>query len=949
MMRYWIGIALLAGSWLFGLDYFYPANVWAWLAAVIAGVVLLSKKETGAMPTLAVDMNTPENMSATNAGVASSASDALSQKESEQEPSASVDGCGNVCKVRWLAVAALILLLPAIWYAPWPFKTAPLLIVVGLAFPLLPLRKRWSDCLAAGTMTAGVVMLVQAIALELYASQTAFSHELPRPLPDWLAAIASLLGIDAAADGSSIVMHSMRQTHRLGATWELLLDPATFLFYFGGLTLLALRPLENGGNNRWSVWIRGFRLLTLAVALWLPLRAGLMMSLYLHRVLRSDPDRPLHAMNHFFSPWMLLALLVVPALLAWRLVRARGEERGTKDEGVNGKEGPEVKDQGSETSKSQIPDEQISSLPSHVPCPQSPVSLPLAAALVALAVALFTAAIYWDPVGLRREGRVMVVERHSNWEPTMTPYDTKAFGEASGYNYAAIYDYLGQYFQMSRLLEKDKIDEQTLAGCDVLVIKTPTARYSPEEVKAVTQFVEQGGGLLLVGDHTNFERSGTIMNDITRRMGFTFRDDLLFGFGASPYDQHFVPPSVSHPIVQNIGPMDFAVSCSIDPGYSSGRPVVANTGLWSMGPEYHNENYHPVPQHCPEMRYGAFVQVWAARFGQGRAVAFTDSTIFSNFCVFQPGKAELMLGMVEWLNHDNPSLFGRWGLVLLGLVSLVAGLWMVRGSLDHWLLLLAAGMCGWVLASMAVAAAHHGAMPTPERLRPQLCAVIDRTTSNVPLSKGADVQGNGNGFGLLEQWIARTGRFTVRKTGADVFSGDALVVICPNQSVTEEFRKDVVQYVSDGGRLLVIDSPENTGSTANSLLWPFGLSVHHDHAWKGKLTTTDRLPVLEIEKANEVVGGQAVGKLDKLPVVAVAKHGKGSVMAIGCGSLWNDKGMGEHWMLEPNATVKARYDVLFALLELALDDKPLPASPPEKKKKPAEELPLKESGPAEIK
>ena len=44
----------------------------------------------------------------------------------------------------------------------------------------------------------------------------------------------------------------------------------------------------------------------------------------------------------------------------------------------------------------------------------------------------------------------MVVERHSEWSPTTKPYDTtwfaepKLFGEASGYNYAAIYNYLGQ-------------------------------------------------------------------------------------------------------------------------------------------------------------------------------------------------------------------------------------------------------------------------------------------------------------------------------------------------------------------------------------------------------------------------------------------------------------------------------------------------------------------------
>ena len=90
----------------------------------------------------------------------------------------------------------------------------------------------------------------------------------------------------------------------------------------------------------------------------------------------------------------------------------------------------------------------------------------------------------------------MVVERHSTWEPTTEPYGTKVYGEAGSYNYAAAYAYCQQYYEMSRLLEDEPINDATLAGCDVLMIKTPTARYSPEEIDAVVRFVEHGGSLL---------------------------------------------------------------------------------------------------------------------------------------------------------------------------------------------------------------------------------------------------------------------------------------------------------------------------------------------------------------------------------------------------------------------------------------------------------------------
>jgi hypothetical protein len=929
MMRYWIGTALLAGSWMLGVGYFYPASPLAWLAMVLVAIVLLGQSKP------------PE----------------ASQRH------------------RRLEAIALVLFLPSVWFASWPYQAAPLLMVLGLGIWLLPVRKRWADWLASGAVAAGVVMLVQSLVLEVYASCTAHSHDLPWPLPDLLTGVATLLGIDATADGSSIVMHSMRQMHRFAATWELLLDPVTLLFFVGGLTMLAIRRQgqDHDLNYTRRGWIADLLRLVLVMVVWLPVRAGLMMAVYLHRVLCSDASLPLHAMNHCFSTWVLLLLLIVPALLAWRFVR------GWRRRGVASTQCESKSDRLAAAST-----RRGTQLGTEVPSPTGIVhhssfithhSLAIAAVLAALAVALFTAAVFWCPCGARKGGRVMVVERHSKWEPTTKPYDTKWFVKPelfpdvnSGYNYARVYRYLGQYYEMSQLLEKDKIDDETLAKCDVLIVKTPTERYSQDEVNAVVRFVEKGGGLLVIGDHTNYDRSTTIMNDMIRPMGFIFRDDLLFGFDKTPYEQFNPRPLAPHPIVQRVPPMDFAVSCSIDPGSSQGRPVIENVGLWSMGPEYHYSNYHPQPQHCPAMRYGAFVQTWAAQYKEGRAVAFADSTIFSNFAIGQPGKSELMLGMVEWLNRANAWIDPRPWLALLGLAPLAAALWIVwRGCRSSGetrqegsslpavgLVLLGAGTFGWAVASLVVIGVHYWEMPALERLRPERRVVIDRTTSSVLLSNGAYTQGKGEGYGLLEQWLARLDCNTIRQEGVEAFSGDVLVAICPSRSVTEDFRRRLERYVDEGGKLLVIDSPENAGSTANSLLWPFGLSIRHDRLSKGTLTTAVKLPTVEVTGACEVAGGQPIVRIDQRPVAAFVRHGKGSVMAIGFGSVWNDIRMGttnspSAWMFEPDATVKGRFDLLFGLAGPFFDGKPWPAlrSATEKSGGGKDAGP-KESGPAEL-
>ena len=358
----------------------------------------------------------------------------------------------------------------------------------------------------------------------------------------------------------------------------------------------------------------------------------------------------------------------------------------------------------------------------------------------------------------------MVVERHSKWEPTTKPYDTNWFvepepfpDEDSGYNYARIYRYLGQYYEMSRLLENDKIDDETLAKCDVLIIKIPTERYSPEEAAAVTRFVEQGGGLLLIGDHTNYDRSSTAMNDIIRPMGFIFRDDLLFSFGDSPYEQLYVPPAVPHPAVQHVPPMDFAVSCSIDPGHSRGRPVIANTGLWSMGPDYHYRELPPRAQPLPgDARTGRSCKPGRQRYGQGprhrlrrldgllellRRPAGQVGADARHGRMAQPCQAVARSATVAapaWPRAaGRRTLDGGLSPIFVptrtGTVPILP-----RGV---WLVLLAAGTCGWVVASLAVAGVHRWAMPTPECLRPERCVVIDRTTSTVPLSKGPYTRG----------------------------------------------------------------------------------------------------------------------------------------------------------------------------------------------------------------
>ena len=864
MIRGWIAVALLAGSWLFGLGYYHPANPVVWFGLLTAAVWLLG--------------DTPVPLPAR----------------------------------RQAGVAAFVLLFSA-WLVPFPHQAIPLLFAAGLGLTAARVPRRWPHWLGRGAVAAAAILFVQSLALEGYALLTARAHELPAPLTHLLAAGTRVLGVETAVDGSWLVLRSLEQPQRVGATWDLLFDAASLCFLAGGLALLALRRDSADAHNRARVkhWlVDALRLLTVST-FWAPARAAVLIGLWLHRSLRADNLSDPNAADVFVNGWLRLLLLAGPVFLAACALARRRVSVGDACGTVMSEE---------PASTGTAPGLRWSAAP---------------LLLVAAGTGVLALLWYWEPVGQPLAGRIMVVERHSTWEPTTTPYGTAVYGEAGSYNYAAAYAYCGQYFHMSRLLETDAIDDGTLARCDVLVIKTPTSRYAPEEIAAVVRFVERGGAVLLIGDHTNVFNMNTCLNDVTRHFGFSFRNDLLFRVG-TPYVQKYRPPLVPSPIVQHVPPMNFAVSCSIDPGWSTGRMVVRNAGLFNLPPAYHESNYHPQAEYRPYMQFGSWCQLWSCRYGRGRVLAFADSTLFSNFCVFQPGKAELLRGMLDWLNHRSvwDRRAARLGLVVLlgGLaaVGLICGAWLGRRRTGGWILCLASAYAGWAAASAGVSAGHRQTLPVPAVQRPLPHVVIERTVSEVPLFTGAFADGEeGLGYGLFEQWIPRIGNRISRAEGPDVFAGDGLVVICPTRSVADRYRQRLVDYVAGGGKLLVLDSPDVTGSTANSLLWPFGLSSSAAGAERnaGDLTWAEGMavPSQTLAASCRIDGGQVLARIGETPVAAQVRFGRGLVTAVGFGSLFNDAAMGTHWLPPPEPETLQRYEVLYGLLRASLPYKLEPA------------------------
>lgn len=842
----WLGVALLSASWLFGLGWFRSAQWANW-----ATLVFLGTSGFLATPTMTARREGPALLG--------------------------------------LALAAS---LPAVMIAPWPYRIAILLFALGTSGLLLTSAMHLGRVVAPavsrlGTalLLASLVLIVQGLMLTWYESQTARSHELPAPLPQLLSTVAGWFRIDAAAHGSSIALHSMRQTHLLGATWELLLDPATLGFLSASIPILVWSAWTAPPSRRRSFWGRTFVILVL-LAVWLPLRAGLLMAIYLNEVLRTDYDAPLLAMRLFWSPWLLCGLLAVPVILCG-FCAPRQVSIGSKGAApITG------------------------STRSH---------LVVTALCVVLGVSAITWGVLWDPAGARKAGRVVVEEYHplpeKVWEPTNKPYDTTWYGHQAGYNYYCIYDYCSHFYDMQRTSRP--LDDATLDACDVLVLKVPTRPYANAEIEAVKRFVERGGGLLLIGEHTDVYHTSEFLNPVARLFGIEYRHDCVFGIDAV-FEDRFEVGFAPHPALQYCRAFDFATSCSLDCRGAAGRAVIQGRALKNLMADYHSDNYYPQPVDSADMRYGSFVQMWAARFGRGRVLAFTDSTIFSNFCVFEPGKSELMLGALEWLNHESRMGSPRGWLNGLGVALLAMTCLLSCRAQGPVLLYSALGLLGWAASVVAVQQINRAAMRPLVAQRRMVRMHIDRTICDCGLSKNGFVDGTLEGFGIFERWMLRLGYFTSRRKGESLFDGDVVVFLRPHGNVTGEFERRVADYVQGGGKMLIVDSPR-PDSASNQLLTAFGLSIDLREPVNGVLRTMADWPSIPVSDAAKVAGGEPFAWINGQPVAAKKSFGRGAVFVLGCATRFCDANMGRSSDVIPDKQLQDVFEVQFALLRWVVE------------------------------
>jgi len=427
------------------------------------------------------------------------------------------------------------------------------------------------------------------------------------------------------------------------------------------------------------------------------------------------------------------------------------------------------------------------------------------------------------------------------------------------------------------------IDAESLGQYGALVVINLTSHFLEAEKRAIYAFVEGGGGLLVLGDHTDISGSMGPLNDLLSPVGIRFRFDSAF----TPTRWVNAYETFGHPITRGLDAANerlrhsTGASLDIDP---SVRPVVSARWGFSDWGSYEAADNGFLGDYAYQFdeRLGDVVVIAEARHGAGRVLVFGDTSAFQNNAVFHSDgflrrTFDYMISGGGW-----PRSVGA-GAACVLLAAVVSAMVFLRGSRR-----LGAAICVLSLpvmgASLASGVVGRGREPV-SKTSPWPIAYVEAAHANrFSLGPWQD-----KSIGGLLLNLARNGYVAkVVHDGLGDLGGAArvLVVTAPTEPFTAGEVAAVHSFMSEGG-LLVLSAgyEERSGSVgllkmleveigaeplgpipveppvrAREIIGELLTEPHFREAWPVRSTSAEPLESFFRQGLYDVIGFRAVGR-----------------------------------------------------------------------------------------
>jgi hypothetical protein len=443
------------------------------------------------------------------------------------------------------------------------------------------------------------------------------------------------------------------------------------------------------------------------------------------------------------------------------------------------------------------------------------MGLSVAAGLAALILPAATS-LYGPPAGLAGKKIVVNEKGFLNWlRPTHQEYGRLAIG---------MYGMLGDFLESlgATLVRTEDFSAKDLDGASAVILIFPNKPWQPGQLERIRQFVEGGGSLLVMGEHTIREKDGGArFNDALAgtRMRVSF-DSAQWAVGGwlNCYE------ALAHPVTcgRRDERNDFGVviGASVDARWPA-RPLILGRWGWSDRGDVGSPRAMMGNDRLDAgERLGDVCLAAEQSIGRGKVVVFGDTSPLTNGIVIGAhGFVSALMGYVTGPSCEPSGWRGVVGaLAAAGTVVIL----LIRGPAWR---TAAVGLAAAISLTACTAVTHraNGALPDGRLRTPNNLAYID--TSHLEAFSQEALRDDG--VMGLEYTLMRNGFLTL---GLGDFRADALqraavlVSVAPARPFSPDERRAVSRFVESGGVFICTAGYDRCGP-ASALLADFGLRV----------------------------------------------------------------------------------------------------------------------------
>lgn len=205
-----------------------------------------------------------------------------------------------------------------------------------------------------------------------------------------------------------------------------------------------------------------------------------------------------------------------------------------------------------------------------------------------------------------------------------------------------------------KIIESNEVTADLLRDIDIFVVTSINKSFSTDEKQVIWEYVEKGGSLLVLGDHTNVGGIQEPLNDLLKPVDISFRFD-----SALPLDSKFKWMTclqfMHHPITSNIKSLDeiqISVGASLTTSPNAIPLIIGRYGLSDEGDPLNEDiAYLGDYKYNRGEQLGDIILAAATYYGEGRVLVFGDTSTFQNGAL--PYSYTFIHNIITWLDSEQ--------------------------------------------------------------------------------------------------------------------------------------------------------------------------------------------------------------------------------------------------------------------------------------------------------